>query len=131
MFHRKGRSTPYVREPLVSLEDLRDDCISLFRDSGLTMQAVHENGGPTPGTISKWLYHETKFPRLDTMRALMRAVGGEMVVVGSAMAARLRQTSQTDRLGLSMPIAPTMDQKAHRARQRAIKKGKARAPAHA
>jgi hypothetical protein len=132
MFGRKERKTPFVREPLVSLEDLRDDCVSLFRDSGLTMKQVHEQGGPTPQTVSKWLYGETKFPRLDSMRALFQAVGGAMVIVGPAMAASLRKTSLTARLGLTMPQPTKMNQKAHKARQAATRRGaQTRAKAHA
>jgi hypothetical protein len=79
MFGRRERSTPYQTEPRTSLEDLRDDCVALFINSGLSMKQVHLNGGPTPSTISKWLYHETRFPRMDSIRALMQALGYDLV----------------------------------------------------
>jgi hypothetical protein len=81
MFGRKGRRTPLQREPLADLEDIRDDCIAIFLNSGLTQKQVHEAGGPTPQTISKWLYKETHFPRLDTVRAFYRAVTYDLIPV--------------------------------------------------
>jgi hypothetical protein len=123
MFGRKERKTRYVMEPRADLEDLRDDSIALFIDSGLTQAQVHANGGPTPGTISKWLYKETRFPRLDTMRALIRAVGGEMIIVSDAVASRLRSQTQTSRLGLSTPTVPRLDARAHQKRKKAARHG--------
>lgn len=131
MFGRKERKTPYVREPLVTLEDLRDDCIALFRDSGLSMKQVHEQGGPTPNTVARWLYGETKFPRLDSMRALFKAVGGEIMIVGPSLASRLSQNSRTNRLELSMPQDTQMSRQRRTARSiaQAARKGRTRAKA--
>jgi len=78
LFGRKERKRAFVREPLSDLEDLRDDCIALFLDSGMTQKDIHAAGGPTPATISKWLYKETRFPRLDTIRSFMLAVGYDL-----------------------------------------------------
>ena len=75
MFGRRERSSPYQRDPITDLEDLRDDCIALFINSGMTMKQVHVSGGPTPQTISKWLYKETRFPRMDSIRAFLQARG--------------------------------------------------------
>ena len=63
------------REQLEALEDMRDDCIALFVNSGLRQKDIHERGGPTPGTISKWLYKETFFPRYSTIDSFLRAMG--------------------------------------------------------
>jgi hypothetical protein len=60
MFGRSERKTPFQREQNQKLENLRDDCIALFIDSGYTQKQIHERGGPTPATISKWLYGETQ-----------------------------------------------------------------------
>lgn len=76
----KTRKTPLKREPVTALEDLRDDCIALFLNSKLNYQQVHAAGGPTPQTISKWLHKETMFPRLDTVRALLKALNADLVV---------------------------------------------------
>lgn len=92
MFGRRERSSPYQRDPITNLEDLRDDCIALFINSRLTMKQVHENGGPTPGTISKWLYKETRFPRMDSIRALLQALGYDLVPMPVIQAQKYRQT---------------------------------------
>lgn len=130
MFGRKERSTPYQRDPLVTIEDLRDDCIALFRDSGMTMKAVHEAGGPTPHTISKWLYHETRFPRLDSMKALVKAIGGEIMIVGPQIAAQLRRSGPRSRLELDGSYGTKLDTLAHKARQKAHRAPKKVVPRH-
>ena len=69
-----------VREPLAELEDLRDDCIAVVRNSGLNFKQVKERGGPTPTTTSKWLYRETRFPQLATVRAMLNACGHDLAI---------------------------------------------------
>lgn len=67
-------------EPLAELEDLRDDCIAIVINSKMTFKQVHEEGGPTPKTTSRWLYRETKFPQLATIRAMLNACGHELAI---------------------------------------------------
>lgn len=81
MFGHKERRTPLVREPITSLEDIRDDCVALFQQSKLTREEVHRRGGPTSATIGKWLYKETHFPRLDSIRGLLQALGHDLAIV--------------------------------------------------
>lgn len=71
---------PTKREPLTSLEDLRDDCIAVVINSGQSFKRVHERGGPTPQTTSKWLYRETQFPQLATVRAMLKACDHELTI---------------------------------------------------
>jgi hypothetical protein len=113
MFGRKGPKRRWKREPLANLEDMRDDCIALFINSGLTQQQAHERGGPTPNTISKWLYKETRFPRLDTMRALILALGCDFVIMAADQAAAYRSSAIGDRLGLDVALLgqPRMPQR--------------------
>ena len=75
-----ARKGPMKREPLTSLEDLRDDCVAVVLNSGNSFKRVHEKGGPTPQTISKWLYKETMFPQLATVRAILNACGHELTI---------------------------------------------------
>jgi hypothetical protein len=77
----KDRKTPFTREVDDELEAMRDDCIALFLNSRMTQKAVHAAGGPTPGTISKWLYKETLFPRFTTIRDFVKALGCKIVIV--------------------------------------------------
>lgn len=115
-FGRKGRKTPFQREPLARLEDLRDDCIALFLNSGLTQEDVHSKGGPTPKTISRWLYKETMFPRLDTIRAFLLAVGADLIAVPSPLAREMRRHPQQERLGLTTSTIPRMPRRVPRRR---------------
>lgn len=100
MFGNRGRATPLKREPLARLEDLRDDCIALFLNSGLRQEDIYAKGGPTPKTISRWLYKETMFPRLDTIRAFLLALGFDLTPVPVQVAKEMRRHSITERLGL-------------------------------
>ena len=107
-FGRKGRRTPLVREQLEKLEDMRDDCIALFINSKLTQKDIYERGGPTPGTISKWLYKETFFPRYSTIDSFLRALGYALtpVALGQETAAYRHA-----RLGLPSNVVPLMPAK--------------------
>lgn len=62
---------------------MRDDCIALFLNSGMTQQQIHAKGGPTPQTISKWLYKETSFPRYQTLASFLRAMGYRFAILGA------------------------------------------------
>jgi hypothetical protein len=77
----KKRKHSFVREIDEDLEGLRDDCIAMFLNSGYTQQQIHAAGGPTPQTISKWLYKETMFPHHSTISSFARALGCKLVVV--------------------------------------------------
>lgn len=70
----------YKRKPIAELEDLRDDCIGIVLDSNMTFKQVHEKGGPTPQTIGKWLYRETRFPQLATIRAMLNACDHDLTI---------------------------------------------------
>ena len=76
---RKARFTR--REPIVELEDLRDDTIGIALETRMSFKEIHEKGGPTPQTIAKWLYRETRFPQLATVRAILKPCGYDLSVV--------------------------------------------------
>lgn len=77
----RARKTPFERDPNEDLEDLRDDCIALFLNSRMTQKDITARGGPTPATISKWLYKETRFPRYETIQNFLKALGSRLAVV--------------------------------------------------
>lgn len=119
MFGRKkDRKTPFVMEPRADLEDMRDDSVALFLNSKMSFEEVHAAGGPTGPTVSKWLYKETRFPRLDTMRALCRAVGGDIRVVGAKTNDELDGYSAARRLNITPGTASKMDMAAHNKRKK-------------
>jgi hypothetical protein len=113
MFGRSERKTPFQREQNQKLENLRDDCIALFINSGLTQKQIHERGGPTPTTISKWLYGETHFPRYASIEAFLLALGHELMPVSSAVAAELRNKGRNTYLNIDVAFAgkPRMPKK--------------------
>lgn len=109
------------------LEDIRDDCIAVFLNSGMTQEQVHANGGPTPGTISKWLYKETRFPQFATIRSMLKACGGDLVPVSGKMAKVLRGDPMETRLGLSVTMIGRPSMPARKAARKAARKEARRA----
>lgn len=97
---KKKIDEPGARKPLVDLEDLRDDSIAVMLNSGQTLKRVHERGGPTPQTISKWLYRETRFPQLATVRALLNACDHDLVVMSKNGQGEIRRVGYG---GITMP----------------------------
>lgn len=81
MFGHKERINPLQKELDEDLENMRDDCIALFLNSGLTQQQIYERGGPTPKTISKWLYKETRFPRISTIQSFAKVFGMKLIIL--------------------------------------------------
>lgn len=96
---KKPRKTPFQRAFDQQLEDLRDDCIALFINSGLTQKQVSERGGPTPQTISRWLYKETMFPRLATIQSFTQAIGYRILIVPASY-----QDDRRERLDIASPV---------------------------
>lgn len=78
-----ARTSTYTvpREPRTDLEDLRDDTVAVVLNSKHTFKDIQELGGPTKQTLSKWLYKETKFPRLDTVRSILKICGYDLAVM--------------------------------------------------
>lgn len=118
MFGRKQRKTPFTREQDAALEDLRDDCIALFINSGLTQKQLHERGGPTPQTTSKWLYKETQFPRYSTIESFAYACGYGLTLAPLTAIARAHEQPIARRLGLDIALAgrPRMPAKKRKVR---------------
>lgn len=92
------RATAFVRDADEDLESLRDDCIALFINSGLTQKQVAERGGPRPQTISKWLYKETRFPRYETIQSFLTALGHKLAVVNQLSGATFIRTGPKPKL---------------------------------
>lgn len=116
MFGRKERKNPLQKVQSAKLEDLRDDCVALFIDSGLTQKELHARGGPTPQTISKWLYKETFFPRYDTIERFLLALDHELMPVSRAAAESLRAQGREAYLQMNTSFIhkPRMPKKATR-----------------
>lgn len=113
--NNKYRPTP-KRDPERELEDVRDDCIAVFLNSGLSQEEVHAAGGPTPGTIRKWLYKETRFPQFATIRSFLKACGADLVAMSTEQRDAMLQCPVAERLDLSITFAgrPTMPRRKDR-----------------
>lgn len=90
-----ARAIP-VRETETELEAVRDKCIHLFTNSGLKRKDITAAGGPTSGTISKWLYRETRFPRYTTIASFLEALGCKLTVAD-------RRTKEPEKEPVSLP----------------------------
>lgn len=66
--------------PAISIESIRDDTISVIRNSHLTFDEIRAKGGPTPATLTKWLERTTQRPQLNTIAAALDACGYEFHV---------------------------------------------------
>ncbi len=79
LFDQRGR-------PKVNMDALREDCISIYRNSRLSLEEVRARGGPTPNTVSRLLSRESS-PQLATCIALLRVCGHDLYV-GAGVRAR-------------------------------------------
>lgn len=70
----KGRHT-------VSIEDLREDMISVVRNSHLTSEQIRERGGPAASTINNILERKTQRPQLNTIRSALLVCDFDLAVV--------------------------------------------------
>jgi hypothetical protein len=69
------------RAKLESYQDLRDDCMSLVKNSGLSFREIHGRLGPHPHTLELWATKVTSQPRLGKMRATLRIIGYDIGIV--------------------------------------------------
>ena len=62
------------------IEDVRDDVISLIRNAKLSFPEVEAKGGPTAGTLNKWMDKETKRPQFATLQRALHAIGKDFYI---------------------------------------------------
>lgn len=76
-----GPSLKTAREPakFMAVDDLRDDCMSIVKNSGLSYAQITARGGPSAATLGKWNHRETKKPQLNTIRGALAACGMKIV----------------------------------------------------
>lgn len=124
----KTKQTP-KRDPEPELEDIRDDCIAIFLNTGMTYEQVHAAGGPTHTTITRWLYKETRFPQFATIRSFLKACGADLVPVSTQQAQVARAATLQARLGVSVDFVgkPTMPKRRGKEARKAARKEARRA----
>ena len=79
---KEQREFEQRRALLESYEDLRDDVMSLVRNSYLSFEEIHNRCGPTPHTLQTWRDREVAQPRLCKLQSVLRILGYDLGVVG-------------------------------------------------
>jgi len=72
------------RSRLEAYEDLRDDVVSLVRNSSFTYEDIHARCGPHPDTLRKWGEKATHAPQLAKVQATLRILGYDLGVIPHA-----------------------------------------------
>ena len=74
--------------PAISIEDLRDETMSIVRNSGLSYDEIHARFGASGSTLSKWQYREVLRPQLNTIRGTLQACGYDLVIAAKRPASQ-------------------------------------------
>lgn len=61
--------------------DLRDDTISLIRNSGFSFEEIREKGGPVVKTLQGWQDKTTFSPHTSSMRRALRVIGKDIGII--------------------------------------------------
>jgi hypothetical protein len=78
---REEREFRKKRAELEQYQDLRDDVMSLVRNSDLTFEMIHARCGPHPGTLKKWDEKTTDKPQLGKLRSTLRIIGYDIGII--------------------------------------------------
>lgn len=62
-------------------EDLRDDVMSLVKNSGMSYADIHAKCGPCPKTLSSWANKEVHTPKLSKIQSVLRILGYDLGIV--------------------------------------------------
>jgi hypothetical protein len=62
-------------------EDLRDDVLSLIKNSGLSDEEIHARCGPHPHTLASWRAGNVRRPQMGKMRSTLRILGHDFGIV--------------------------------------------------
>jgi hypothetical protein len=63
------------RDPII------DEIRTVYQDSGVNYQWVHENSGVATATLTNWFSGQTKRPQAATINAVLRSLGFKLGVV--------------------------------------------------
>jgi hypothetical protein len=72
------------RAELEAYQDLRDDVVSLIRNSNFTFEEIHARCGPHPHTLNNWLEKKVDKPQLGKMRSTLRIIGYDIGIVSTS-----------------------------------------------
>jgi hypothetical protein len=60
---------------LENYEYMRDNLMSLVKNSGLAFEDIYDRFGPHPQTLEKWARRETRQPHMGKMYATLQIIG--------------------------------------------------------
>lgn len=63
------------RAALEFYEDMRDNLMSLVRNSGMSYETIHEHCGPHPSTLDAWDMKRVSKPQLGKMYSTLQIIG--------------------------------------------------------
>lgn len=63
------------QQKLEAYEDLRDDVMSLVKNSGMSFEDIHDHCGPCPATLENWAQKKVSRPQLGKIRATLTIIG--------------------------------------------------------
>lgn len=63
------------QERLEFYEDMRDNLMSLVRNSGMSFEDIHNHCGPCPATLQNWDDKKVKKPQLGKMYSTLQIIG--------------------------------------------------------
>lgn len=69
------------REQLEGYHDLRDDVVSIIKNSNKTLEQIHAECGPHPATMVNWIEKKVSQPRLGKIRSVLRICGYDLGIV--------------------------------------------------
>ena len=83
------------REQLEAYHDLRDDVVSIIKNSGKAFEDIHAECGPHPSTLQNWVDKKVSQPRMGKVRSVLRILGYDIGIVDSEGNAVLSKRKMT------------------------------------
>jgi ribosome-binding protein aMBF1 (putative translation factor) len=75
------RAVEAERARLETYEDLRDDVLSIIKNSGMSFEDIHGKCGPHPSTLHSWETDKVHQPRFSKMQSALRIAGYDLGIV--------------------------------------------------
>lgn len=66
---------------LEKYQDLRDDVMSLVKNSQMSYEDIHARCGPCPATLENWAQKKVDQPRLGKLRATLLILGFDFGII--------------------------------------------------
>ena len=77
----EAKGFTYKSYSFVDKDPIIDEIRTVFQDSGVNYQWVHENSGVSTATLYNWFDGKTKKPQAATINAVLRSMGFKLGIV--------------------------------------------------